>query len=84
MDCLQALTFANNGRYFFSTRDGRTVVEPKGIKPPDSVCLLYCAGSFIILRFDRHKETPQRIGNAYIYGLMAGEALEMNGRNADD
>ena len=78
------MTFAKNGGYFSSTRDGTTSIEPKGIKPHDSVYVLYCAGSSIILRFDRYKDTSQLIGDAYIHGLMAGEALEMNGRNADE
>ena len=80
----QVMDDACQGRSYFSTKGGRIGIGPKGLECNDAICVFYGGGPVFILRFDQGKETAQLIGEAYVHGLMSGEALTMEGRGEDE
>jgi hypothetical protein len=73
-DFLQAFGFGAHGRAFVSTRHGRIGLAPKHTQPGDVVVILWNAGSPYVLRPVGNRNF-KLVGEAYIHGLMYGEAL---------
>ncbi|KAK0109687.1 hypothetical protein ONS95_002366 [Cadophora gregata] len=60
-------------RQLFITRQGYLGLGPKGIRPEDTVCILFGGDTPYILR---KKDTCWKfVGECYVYGLMKGEAV---------
>jgi hypothetical protein len=64
-------------RKIFRTRGGRFGVGPLLIKPGDRVCVFRTTKMPLILRKEHGQEFNELHGAAYVYGIMHGEALEM-------
>lgn len=73
-DFLQAFGFGAQGRAFVSTKNGRIGLAPKHTQRGDMVVILWNAGSPYVLR-PLGNEHFKLVGEAYIHGLMYGEAL---------
>jgi hypothetical protein len=69
-----------NSRQLFMTAEGRIGFTLCGVQPGDSVCILNGAWVPHVLRKvdDRDGTVYKFIGDAYVHGLMYGEADEMN------
>ena len=80
----QAIADACGRRKYFSTKGGRIGLGPTYLKLDDNICVLYSRGPLFVLRFDEGKDTAQLVGEAYVQGLMSGEALTMEGRAEDE
>lgn len=66
-----------DGRRFFATSGGQIGLGPAHTKPGDLICVFYGGDTPYILRKDPAADTFEFIGEAYVHGLMYGEALEM-------
>jgi hypothetical protein len=74
---------------YFSTKDGRIGLGPCSMEPGDAVYIFYGAKAPHIVRFKssrllykKAKQSPgQLVGDAYVHGLMYGEALSMGKQN---
>ena len=79
-----------DGRVVFATLDGRVGLGPPSLQEGDVICAFVGAEALFALRaYDRHGNTARRysssldsidcklIGDAYIHGLMNGEAFEV-------
>jgi hypothetical protein len=73
-DYLQAFGYGAHGRAFVSTEGGRIGLAPQHTLPGDKVVILWNAGSPYILR-PVEDRSFKLVGEAYIHGLMYGEAL---------
>jgi hypothetical protein len=73
-DFLQAFGSGAHGRAFVSTEGGRIGLAPKHTLPGDKVVILWNAGSPYVLRFVGDRSF-KLVGEAYVHGLMYGEAL---------
>jgi hypothetical protein len=71
---------------YFSTRGGRVGMGPCDMQPGDGVCVSYGAKVPHIVRFawirrsfagGLRRRTGNLVGDAYVHGLMYGEALSM-------
>ncbi|KAL8687292.1 MAG: hypothetical protein Q9218_006492 [Villophora microphyllina] len=62
-------------RCFFSTTQGRIGIGPADTKPGDDVCIIIFCPTPYILR--KQGSVNQFIGDAYVNGLMYGQALDM-------
>jgi hypothetical protein len=69
---------------YFSTRNGRVGLAPNNLKPGDEICVFPGARTAHIVRFNWNtgrrvprKTSGRLIGDAYVHGLMYGEALSM-------
>ena len=85
-DFTQALGYSVHGRSFFSTKYGRIGLGPPHTKPGDTVCILYNAYTPFIIRPRGGTLTStsnEFIGEAYVDGLMYGEALRTAERGPD-
>lgn len=71
-------------RKYFGTKDGRLGLGPKNIRANDAVCVLYYGSSLFILRQDDDENLYQLIGEAYVQGVLPGEAEVLPGRNKDE
>ncbi|KAF4632192.1 hypothetical protein G7Y89_g5939 [Cudoniella acicularis] len=70
---------------FFSTVGGRVGLGPIGIQPGDQICILYNGLTPFILRPRPTTELKYRlVGDAYIHGLMHGEAFDADTRGPDE
>ncbi|KAF3008766.1 hypothetical protein E8E13_010270 [Curvularia kusanoi] len=75
-----SLTFTRD-RQMINTRDGRFGFTCTGVQPGDVVCVFNDSVSPYVLRRAEHKDGDVRykfVGDAYIHGLMYGEADGMN------
>jgi hypothetical protein len=73
-DYLQAFGFGAHGRAFVSTEGRRIGLAPQHTLPGDKVVILWNAGSPYVLR-PVGDGSYKLVGEAYIHGLMYGEAL---------
>lgn len=73
---MDVMSHVTRNRRFFATEDGRIGLGPRDIEVGDSVCVLFFCPTPYILRHHPTSRT-QLIGEAYVNGLMYGEALEM-------
>jgi hypothetical protein len=73
-DYLQALGFGAHGRAFVRTEGGRIGLAPQHTLPGDKVVILWNAGSPYVLR-PVGDGSFRLVGEAYVHGLMYGEAL---------
>lgn len=71
------LSIICHGRRFFATSRGQIGLGPAHTKPGDLICVFYGGDTPYILRKDPAADTFEFIGEAYVHGLMYGEALEM-------
>ncbi|KAK3177368.1 hypothetical protein K4F52_009837 [Lecanicillium sp. MT-2017a] len=73
------LVSLNYSRTYFDTRFSRRVgIGPRGMRSGDCVVIINGACTPFILRFGRGKlrrATTQLIGEAYVHGIMYGEAI---------
>jgi hypothetical protein len=74
-DFLQTFGFGAHGRAFVRTEGGRIGLAPKHTLPGDKVVILWNAGSPYVL-MPVGNGNFKLVGEAYIHGLMYGEALE--------
>jgi tetratricopeptide (TPR) repeat protein len=84
---MESMGYSAHGRSFFSTKGGRVGLGPPHTKPGDLVCIFY--NSYTPFIIGPRKEAPTHtsnefIGEAYVDGLMYGEALEIEDRNPDE
>lgn len=73
-DYLQALGYGAHGRAFVSTEHGRIGLAPPHTQEGDKVVILWNAGSPYVLR-PAGAGSFKLVGEAYIHGLMYGEAI---------
>jgi hypothetical protein len=71
---LDAATCWFNGRRFFLSSSGQMGVAPHIAEVGDIICILFGSPCPVILR--PHDGYHTVIGDAYVYGLMYGEAME--------
>lgn len=70
-----AARIAWKGRAFFATEGGRVGIGPEDMRPGDSVHVFFDAHAPYILRFDTSKQAYTLVGQAFVAGLMFGEAF---------
>jgi Heterokaryon incompatibility protein (HET) len=70
---LQTFWYKSRGRAFFTTKNGRVGLGPKGILPGDDVCVWFHFFAPFILRKQADGRTSKLIGDAYVDDLMDGE-----------
>jgi hypothetical protein len=70
-----AACLAWEGRTFFTTECGRVGVGPEAMQPGDSVHVFFGARVPYILRFDTSKQAYTLVGQAFVAGLMNGDAF---------
>lgn len=63
------------GRRFFATKEGRIGFGPSDMQIGDQVCVFFYCPTLYLIRGDNIEKTF--VGEAYVDGLMYGEALEM-------
>lgn len=62
------------GRNFITTKSGRIGLASNRTKKGDLICILYSTRPVFVLRRDPGEKTHVFLGNAYVHGLMHGEA----------
>jgi hypothetical protein len=70
-----AACLAWEGHAFFTTECGRVGVGPEAMRPGDSVHVFFGARAPYILRFDTSKQAYTLVGQAFVAGLMDGDAF---------
>lgn len=71
------LQAACSGRRFFATKKGRIGLAPKDVQVGDSVCVFYGSWYPSVVRQPANQLAGTLIGNAFVYGVMDGEALAL-------
>lgn len=74
-------------RCYISTEGGRVGLAPHAVKTGDLVCIFYGADTPYIVRRTEDGSRVMLVGDAYVHGLMYGEALTMapsEGRGPDE
>lgn len=74
---LSSLEDWQRGRVYIKTRDGRLGLAPAGSLVGDIVVVLYGARVPHILRHEPEPHKYRLVGEAYVRGIMAGQAEEM-------
>lgn len=85
-DFVKSLHYSVHGRSFFTTKCGRIGLGPSHTKSGDLVCIFYNGYTPFIIRSSGEALTcinNEFIGEAYVDGLMYGEALKMEERSPD-
>jgi hypothetical protein len=72
-----AACFPSHDRRFAVTKNGRFCLVPEAAKRGDLVCIPHGSRVPYILRQDKEKDLYENIGEAFVHGLMHGEAGEM-------
>jgi hypothetical protein len=86
-DYSEAIGYASYGRSYFSTQGGRVGLGPLHTKPVDVICIFYNGYTPYIIRPRGEGDTGEShmfIGEAYVDGIMSGEALEKEDKNPDE
>ena len=78
-----AVHTACKGRRYFGTRRGRIGLGPTELRSGDVVCVFYSGSPLYILRFEPGSVIARLVGDAYVHGLMSGEALSLENREPD-
>jgi hypothetical protein len=78
-----AVQTACKGRKFFGTRGGRIGLGPTDLRSGDIVCVLYSGSLLYVLRYEPGSVITRLVGDAYVHGLMSGEALSLENREPD-
>ena len=79
---MRAVQAACNGRCFFTTRDGRIGLSDKDVVVGDLVYIILNTWTPFTLRpIERLPGRYRLIGEAYVHGLMYGEAFDIMGKN---
>lgn len=78
-----ATIFTWRGRCFFVTDSGKPGLASEACRPGDKVCIFFGAPTPFILRPVRNKDTFILISEAYLEGVMWGEALEGRDESLD-
>ncbi|KAL8885424.1 MAG: hypothetical protein Q9215_006728 [Flavoplaca cf. flavocitrina] len=73
-----------NGSNFFATVEGQLGFSASEIQPNDVVYILYGGRAPFVLRPSKNDNTMQLIGDAYIEGVMYGEALTADHKQPDE
>jgi len=85
-DYFEAMRIACRKRQFFSTGNGRIGLGPLGTLPGDMICIFYNGYTPFIIRphpQPNDSELYRFIGEAYVDGIMYGEALKAEDRPKD-
>jgi hypothetical protein len=77
-----ALTKIFTRRTYMVTSNGRLGLAPVGTKAGDLVCILYGANTPYIVRSNGNGNPMTLVGDAYVDGIMYGEALSMPERRS--
>ncbi|KAF2994708.1 hypothetical protein E8E13_003112 [Curvularia kusanoi] len=72
-----AACLPSHDRRFAVTKNGRFCLVPEAAKRDDLVCIPHGSRVPYIFRQDREKDSYENIGEAFVHGLMHGEAGEM-------
>lgn len=72
-----ALCLASRGRCFFINTERYMGLAPQATQPGDRICILYGRRTPYIQRPHPNKSTYRLIGDAYVHGIMDGEAFEL-------
>ena len=86
-DFVQSLGYSAHGRSCFSTKGGRIGLGPPHTQRGDHVCIFYNGYTPFIIRPKgeaRPCTSNEFVGEAYVEGLMYGEALKIEERNPDE
>jgi hypothetical protein len=71
-------------RSYFSTRRGRVGLGLRGVETGDRIVILDQAKVPHILRFGANVAPAKLVGDAYVHGIMYGEALKLDDRCGDE
>ncbi|KAH8595305.1 hypothetical protein B0O99DRAFT_622573 [Bisporella sp. PMI_857] len=71
----QAVSYMRYNCKFFITQQGYIGRGPPSLQPGDQVCILFGGRVPFILRKDKEAEEFQLVGEAYVHGIMKGEAM---------
>ena len=80
----QAVLFGRQDTTFFATAQGRLGFSNNKIQPKDVVYVLYGGNAPFVLRPNPNDNTMQLIGDAYLDGVMYGEALTAENKMPDE
>lgn len=75
------LVLQDRSECFFTTRDGRIGIGPPQVQKGDTVVLLYGGVKPFVLR--RRSVFDVLVGDAYVYGAMKGELVEIIGKQKE-
>ena len=75
------LCFKTGQNVFFTTRDRRIGIGPPQVQKGDTVVLLYGGVTPFVLR--RGGVFDALVGDAYVYGAMKGELVEITAKQKD-
>jgi Heterokaryon incompatibility protein (HET) len=73
---------ASRGRCFFITKGKSMGSGPAAAQARDSVCIMYGQPTPFILRRNPDQSTYRLIGEAYVNGVMDGEAFELRDKHS--
>jgi hypothetical protein len=71
------MRFSCTGRSFAFTENGYYVLGPAIMEPADLCCIIFGSSVPFILRRTQTEGSYKLVGEAYIHGIMRGEAKEM-------
>ena len=80
----QSVLFDGKNTTFFATVQGRLGFSNSKIQPKDVVYVLYGGNAPFVLRPNPNDNTMQLIGDAYLDGVMFGEALTAENKMPDE
>ncbi|KAI9772322.1 MAG: hypothetical protein M1840_001071 [Geoglossum simile] len=80
---IQEAGYVGSGRNYISTKNGRLGFAPIGTREGDRICIFYGAIAPFVVRFDESR-VGQLIGDAYVHGIMSGEAMTIDERGDDE
>ncbi|KAL8995136.1 MAG: hypothetical protein Q9169_005079 [Polycauliona sp. 2 TL-2023] len=69
------VNFLTNGKKLVTATDGRLGLVPRATEPGDEVCVILGCSSPLILRSAENGGAHNVVGECYLDGIMAGEAL---------
>lgn len=73
--CWQRMSRIAYGRSFAVSEKGRYCLVPKIAQPGDQICVVHGLDVPLVMRLSGSQR--KLLGEAYVYGLMRGEAMEM-------
>ena len=82
--CNRSVLFSGDDTTFFATAQGRLGISNRKIQPKDVVYVLYGGNAPFVLRPNPNDNTMQLIGDAYLDGVMYGEALTAENKIPDE
>lgn len=83
LDFIEGARHSCSGRPYVSTKKRRLGLAPPGVQEGDVICIFYGANVPYVVRFGR-SGVGKLIGDAYVNGIMYGEALTIDDRGDDE